>query len=112
MDNNNKKNEISVSLSPEVAKGTYSNLAIISHSPNEFVVDFALNLPGMQPTVTNRMIMNPVDAKRLLSALMDNVTKYESQYGLIKLDNKPRQQGGTFNLNDLPQFGGPNDKKS
>ena len=53
----------------------------------------------------NRIIMTPEHAKRLLNALMDNVTKYESQFGLIQLGGQPQQQGGTFNLGDLPQFG-------
>ena len=89
-----KKNEISIELNPEVAKGTYSNLAIITHSRSEFIVDFASN------------------AKMLLNALMDNVTKYETQFGLINLGNGAKHnEGGTFNLGDLPQFG-PNVTKS
>ena len=55
--------------------------------------------------------MTPEHAKRLLNALMDNVTKYESQFGLINLGGGQAQQGGTFNLGDLPQFG-PNGAKS
>ena len=49
--------------------------------------------------------MTPEHAKRLLNALMDNVTKYEQQFGLISLGGQNPQQGGTFNLGDLPQFG-------
>jgi hypothetical protein len=108
-----KKNEISIELNPEVAKGTYSNLAIITHSKAEFIVDFASNLPGFpKPTITNRIIMTPMHAKMLLNALMDNVTKYETQFGLIDLGNGGKHSdGGTFNLGDLPQFG-PNGTKS
>ena len=92
--------------------GTYSNLAIITHSHSEFIIDFATILPGLpKPDISNRIVMTPEHAKRLLNALMDNVTKYESQFGLINLGGGQAQQGGTFNLGDLPQFG-PNGAKS
>ena len=101
-----KQNPISLEIKPEIAKGTYSNLAIITHSRSEFIVDFATMLPGLpKPEIGNRIVMTPEHAKRLLNALMDNVTKYESQFGLIQLGGQPQQQGGTFNLGDLPQFG-------
>ena len=64
-----------------------------------------------KPDISNRIVMTPEHAKRLLNALMDNVTKYESQFGLINLGGGQAQQGGTFNLGDLPQFG-PNGAKS
>ena len=100
-----EKKEISLEIKPEIAKGTYSNLAIITHSHSEFIIDFATMLPGLpKPDIGNRIIMTPEQAKRLLNALMDNVTKYESQFGLISLGGQ-QQQGGTFNLGDLPQFG-------
>ena len=107
-----EKKEISLEIRPEVAKGTYSNLAIITHSHSEFIIDFATILPGLpKPDISNRIVMTPEHAKRLLNALMDNVTKYESQFGLINLGGGQAQQGGTFNLGDLPQFG-PNGAKS
>ena len=109
-----EKKEISLEIRPEVAKGTYSNLAIITHSRSEFIIDFATILPGLpKPDISNRIVMTPEHAKRLLNALMDNVTKYESQFGLINLGGGggQTQQGGTFNLGDLPQFG-PNGAKS
>ncbi|MBQ0144226.1 MAG: DUF3467 domain-containing protein [Bacteroidales bacterium] len=108
-----EKKEIGFELRPEVAQGSYSNLAIITHSHSEFVLDFAAMLPGLNKAlVNNRVIMTPEHAKRLLNALMDNVTKYESQFGLIDLSGGAKQQGGgTFNLGDLPQFG-PNGAKS
>lgn len=106
------KQEIKLEIRPEIARGTYSNLAIISHSHSEFVIDFATILPGMdKPDISNRILMTPEHAKRLLSALMDNVTKYESQFGLIKLGGGQPQGDGTFNLGDLPNFG-PNGAKS
>ena len=81
-----EKKEISLEIRPEVAKGTYSNLAIITHSHSEFIIDFATILPGLpKPDISNRIVMTPEHAKRLLNALMDNVTKYESLFGLINL---------------------------
>lgn len=104
--NMEEKKELGIELKPEVAQGTYSNLAVITHSHSEFVLDFASMLPGFgKAVVSNRIIMTPEHAKRLLNALMDNVTKYESQFGLIDLAPKQQNVAGTFNLGDLPQFG-------
>ena len=81
-----EKKEISLEIKPEIAKGTYSNLAIITHSHSEFIIDFATMLPGQpKPEVSNRIVMTPEHTKRLLNALMDNITKYESQFGFIDL---------------------------
>ena len=99
MDNNEKK-PLSLDLKPEIAKGSYSNLAIISHSPSEFVIDFATMLPGLQkPDISNRIVMNPEHAKRLLNALSDNIQKYESQFGPITM--REVQPKGTINLSDF-----------
>lgn len=99
MDNNEQK-QISIDLKPEVAKGNYSNLAIISHSHSEFIIDFAEMLPGLpKPEIVSRIVMNPEHAKRLLNALSDNIGKYEGQFGPISLgSNEPK---GTFNLADF-----------
>ena len=78
--------EFKIELKPEIAKGSYSNLAIITHSHSEFIIDFATLLPGIQkPEVSNRIIMTPEHAKRLFLALQDNINKYESQNGQIML---------------------------
>lgn len=77
---------LDIELRPEVAKGNYANLAIITHSSSEFILDFVQLMPGMpKPSVNSRVIMTPEHAKRLLKALMDNVQKFESQFGEIKL---------------------------
>ena len=86
-----EEKEIKIDLKPEVAKGTYSNLAIITHSHSEFIVDFATMLPGLpKPEVSNRIIMTPENAKRLFLALQDNISKYESQNGQIAFANSPK----------------------
>lgn len=100
---------LSIELTPDVAGGKYSNLAIISHSPTEFILDFAQMLPGNQKAkVCSRIIMHPEHAKRLLAALKDNIDKYESQFGSI--DFTQNKQNGTINLNDF--IGGNNGSKS
>ena len=105
MDNPNAPKPLSLELKPEIAKGIYSNLAIISHSHSEFVIDFATMLPGLQkPEISSRILMTPEHSKRLLAALQDNIAKYESQFGPIDLgDNSPK---ATFNLQDFVQNGG------
>lgn len=78
--------QVNLKLSEEVVGGEYVNLAIIAHSSSEFVFDFAIVLPGIeQPEVSSRLIMAPEHAKRLLLALRDNIEKYESQFGKIRL---------------------------
>lgn len=81
-----QKNELSIELTPEIAEGIYSNLAIISHSNSEFVVDFVRIMPGTpKANVKSRIILTPEHAKRLLFALQDNVSKYEQSNGKIKV---------------------------
>ena len=102
----NEKKQISLELKPEVAKGTYSNLAIITHSRSECINHFATMLPGLpKPESGNRLIMTPEHAKRLLNALQDNIIKYENQFGMIDLDGQ--QKGGTFNIENFGAFNGP-----
>ncbi len=81
-----KQQHVEIDLSREVAEGIYSNLAVISHSASEFIVDFARLMPGVpKPQVMSRIIMTPENAKRLLYALQDNVRKYENTNGEIRL---------------------------
>jgi hypothetical protein len=80
----NKANQISIDLPEEVAEGTYANLAIISHSNSEFVVDFVRLVPNVpKAKVKSRIILTPKHAKRLLNALVDNIDKFEKQHGKI-----------------------------
>ncbi|MCR4860380.1 MAG: DUF3467 domain-containing protein [Bacteroidales bacterium] len=104
MDNNDNKKSLGFELKPEVARGSYSNLAIISHSHSEFIIDFATMLPAMpKAEVQNRIVMTPEHCKRLLNALVENISRYEAQYGTISLEQK-----GTLNLADFT----PNGTKS
>ncbi len=81
---------INIEISEEIAEGTYSNLAIISHSNAEFVVDFIRLMPNVpKAKVKSRIVLTPQHAKRLLAALRDNVTKYEMQFGKIEEPDQP-----------------------
>ena len=82
--------ELKINLTPEIAEGTYANLAIISHSSSEFILDFVRMLPGVkQANVKSRVILSPEHAKRLLFALQDNLAKYENQFGKIQIAGTP-----------------------
>ena len=81
-----KKMGLEFDLDEQVAQGNYSNLAIISHSTSEFIIDFAAVLPGVtKARVKSRVILTPEHAKRLLLSLQDNITRYESAMGKIEI---------------------------
>ncbi|MCQ2331043.1 MAG: DUF3467 domain-containing protein [Paludibacteraceae bacterium] len=82
--------KMNINLTPEMAEGTYANLAIIAHSSSEFVVDFVRMMPGLQQAnVKSRIILTPEHAKKLLFALQDNIAKYEQQFGKIQITGSP-----------------------
>jgi hypothetical protein len=86
MENFNQSNQIQIELSDEIAQGTYSNLAIISHSSSEFILDFVRVVPGVpQAKVKSRIILTPEHAKRLLFALRENIDKFEKMNGIIQM---------------------------
>lgn len=85
MDEKKPKNQLNIELKEDIAQGVYSNLAIITHSSAEFVVDFVRVMPGInKANVKSRIILTPEHAKRFMKALQDNIEKYESMYGKIK----------------------------
>ena len=92
-------NQLNIEISEEVADGVYSNLAIITHSNSEFVLDFVRVMPGVpKAKVKSRILLTPQHAKRLMRALADNIGKFEQVHGAIK-DTEPPQ---------VPMnFGGP-----
>ena len=84
------ENKIEFELDPVVAQGYYSNFVVIAHSPSEVILDFASILPGMaKAKVSNRIILTPEHAKRLLLSLQENLHNYESKFGTINIS-----QGG------------------
>lgn len=93
-------NQLNIELVDEVAEGVYSNLAIITHSNSEFVLDFVRVMPGLpKAKVKSRVILTPQHAKRLLNALNDNLKKFEDVHG--KVDD------GSNNPPFPMNFGGP-----
>lgn len=103
MNDKKKSNQIDIQLKEEVAQGIYSNLAVITHSSSEFVVDFVRIMPGIpKADVKSRIILTPEHAKRLMLALQDNVRKFESLHGPIKVNENPLPQG-----NVMPMSFGP-----
>ena len=88
-DNNEQGGKFQIELPAEIAQGEYANLAIITHSSRDFVVDFARLLPGVpKAQVRSRVILAPEHAKRLLLALQENIVRYEREFGPIKLPNQ------------------------
>ena len=84
-DENKKVQQLNIEIDEQVADGTYSKLAIINHSPSEFVVDFVNIMPGNPKSkVKSRIILTPQHAKRFLKALADNVQMFEQAHGEIR----------------------------
>jgi hypothetical protein len=91
----NQPTQLNIKIEPSVAEGRYSNLAIINHSPAEFILDFTRLLPGLQQaSVHTRIIMTPQHTKMLLKALEENVAMYESNHGAIKYDKHSSEKMG------------------
>ncbi len=97
-DNKSAQNQLNIDLPEDIAEGTYSNLAIISHSNSEFVVDFIRLMPNVpKAKVKSRIVLTPQHAKRLLKALADNVKKFEGQFGPISEPEQPPFPPMNFN---------------
>ncbi len=98
MEDNKPQHQIDIELTEEIAEGIYSNLAIITHSQSEFVIDFVKMMPGIpKAKVKSRILLTPQHAKRLVKALADNIATFEQLNGKIKDIESP------FPIN----FGGP-----
>lgn len=82
---NPQDGNLNINLNEMVAAGVYCNLALVNHSPSEFVLDFIQLMPGVQQAnVRSRVILAPLHAKRVLTALQQNIANYEQQFGEIK----------------------------
>ena len=101
MDNQeiNNNGQIQIELKEDVARGTYANLAIITHSSSEFILDFIKMLPGMpKASVQSRIVLVPEHAKRLLRALEENIAKYERVFGEIRVPQEGAGRQAIFPL--------------
>lgn len=88
-----KKNELMIEIDDQTAQGVYVNLAMIAHSETEVIFDFIFVQPqAPKARVRSRIVTSPQHAKRFLTALQDNIRKYEEKFGEIKItatENKP-----------------------
>ena len=93
-----EKNQLNINITPDKAQGVFANLALIAHTPTEFVLDFAQIMPGMpQANVVSRVVVTPDQAKKILGALQNNIAQYEQKFGVIKPVGCPTH-GGTLPL--------------
>jgi Protein of unknown function (DUF3467) len=101
-----KPKQVSIEI-PKDLGAVYANIAFISHTPAEMVIDFAQVLPRMpKGSVMSRVIMSPIHAKMLLRALGQNIDKYEQQFGEIRT---PTQSTLADQLFRFPQSDNPNE---
>ena len=93
-----EKKQLAIEIDEITAQGMYSNLAYIVHSEQEFVLDFMFLSP-QQPKakVRARIITSPKHAKRFLSALAENIQKYEGRYGPIVVETTPNSEPEIYN---------------
>jgi Protein of unknown function (DUF3467) len=98
MTNNNNEQSLNIELTEDIAEGIYSNLAVISHSNSEFVVDFIRVMPNVpKAKVKSRIVLTPQHAKRLMYALRDNIQKYEMQFGKVEEGSQDNYPPMNFN---------------
>ncbi|MDH4200399.1 MAG: DUF3467 domain-containing protein [Spirochaetia bacterium] len=85
--------KIEIQLDPEILKGVYANVTNIGHTEEEFLIDFLLvqHQPAPFGKLVSRIIVSPGHARRLLTALQDNIRKYEENFG--KLEINPSVKG-------------------
>ena len=98
-DKNKEQQSLQLELPQDVAQGEYANFAVITHSSSDFIIDFARVLPGVSKgQVKSRVILAPEHAKRLLAALQENITRYENNYGPIRIPNQKTAPIAPFDL--------------
>jgi len=106
--NQQQPHQLNIQLGEKEAEGIYANLAIISHSPAEFIIDFTRVLPGVPKTkVYSRIIMTPQHAKSFLNALKENIAKFETQFGEINVVNDPAKSNNAIGFQPPLENMGP-----
>ena len=99
-DNQNKKHNIKIEIDDKVGQGEYVNFAVVTHSIAEFIMDFIRVLPGIPKSkVKSRIVISPIHAKTFMLALQDNIKKYETKNGEIKVGNTSSVTHSQFKLN-------------
>jgi hypothetical protein len=83
------QHQLPIELPDEVAQGVYSNLIFCTHSPSEFILDFARALPGARSgKIWSRIVLTPQHAKALSDLLNRNIESFEERHGSIKMPGK------------------------
>jgi len=93
----NNDTQLNIELGDEIAQGKYANLAVITHSSSEFILDFIRVMPGVKKSkVQSRVILTPEHTKKFFRALQENIQKFESTYGPIEVKSSklPMNFGG------------------
>ena len=90
---NGQQKEIKVNLPPQLQGGVYSNNMMVAHTKEEFIMDFMMVVPPVG-TVMSRVIISPGHMKRMISALEENVKKYEARFGTIQAAEEPKGKIG------------------
>ncbi len=76
--------DLHLEITPEIAQGKYTNFALISHTPHEFILDFVFTVPSQPALVVSRLMTSPQHAKAVLQALAENIQRYEAEFGVIE----------------------------
>ena len=106
---NQPKQQINIELGEKEAEGIYANMALLMHSPTEIILDFARVMPRTpKARVLSRIIMTPMHAKMLLKTLEDNLSKFEKQFGPIKIHGEPHQAANPIGFEGSPNTPGDN----
>ena len=80
-----EQKELKINIAPDKQQGVFANLALIAHTPTEFVFDFAQLMPGVpQANVVARIVLTPDQAKKVLGALQNNMAQYEQKFCTIQ----------------------------
>ena len=109
MDTNDQQQgqQLQIELGEKEAEGIYSNLAIITHSPAEFIIDFTRVTPGVpKARVLSRIIMTPQHMKLLIGAMKENLDRYESQYGEVRVEGAQANHPFGFRTGPVQSGGG------
>jgi hypothetical protein len=92
-----EKKQSVIHIEPDVENGCYANAATIMHSSGEFIMDFLMLLPGDRKKVVSRVIVSPPQAKQLAGALRENINKYETVFGEIRIPEEKGEFAGPVN---------------
>lgn len=95
-----EKKEVKVYIPNELKAGVYANNMVVSHTKEEFILDFMVVIPP-QGVLTSRVIVSPGHMKRIFEALGDNIKKFEDKFGTIKLAEEPKWK--TFGVTNIEQ---------